>query len=121
DALFESVSGVPRILDPETYTGVSVNCTRVDFETFVRRVREARRAAELARQADTIDDASAEWIKVFGSRLWPSDDAVRKAVAAEAAAVQPGRAVISSVGIVSPSGMAGTVTRPTRFYGRCPD
>lgn len=115
ESLMDEGEGVPRIADPQTGGIITRGWERSHFETFMRRAREARNAAERAVQAEDEASASEAWRKVFGSR-WPSDDAVRRAVQAEAKAHQPGTTKISSMGRVV-GGPAIVPTRPTRYHG----
>lgn len=114
--LMDSGSEAPRIRDPQiSDTFITRGWSREHFETFMRRIREARRAAERALAAKDEASASVEWKRVFGSR-WPSDDEVKEAARAEALLHQPGQAKISSAGRVI-GGPAVIATRPTTFHG----
>ena len=116
ETLMEEGSGAPRIPDPQVQNHfITKGWERSHFETFMRRAREARSAAERALKAIDEPAASAEWKRVFGSR-WPTDDEVRSAIREEAAAHQPGAAKIAATGRVI-GGPAVIATLPTRFHG----
>jgi hypothetical protein len=114
--LMDTGSAAPRIPDPQIPKHfITKGWERSHFETFMRRAREARRAAARALASADEAEASEEWKSVFGSR-WPTDDEVKRAVRAEAAAHQPGATKIASSGIVV--GGVGTIaTRVTKFHG----
>jgi len=114
--LMDNGTEAPRIPDPQV-TGhyITRGWERSHFETFMRRAREAHRAAGRALAAQDEAAASEEWKRVFGSR-WPSDHEVRLAIHQEAAAHQPGTAKIAQSGRVI-GGPAVIATRPTRFHG----
>ena len=115
--LMDEGEGVPRIFDPQLGHLVSGGWTREEFETFMRRVREADRAAQRAIAAETEEEAAIEWRRVFGE-LWPKDDEVAKEAEAEASAHQPGFGKIASSGLViGPAAIRSLPSRPTRFHG----
>lgn len=114
--LMDNGSQAPRIPDPQiSNTYITKGWAREHFETFMRRIREGRRAAERALTANDEEGAASEWTKVFGSR-WPSEDEVREAARAEAKLHQPGQSKISSTGRVI-GGPAVIATRATKFHG----
>lgn len=114
--LMDNGSESPRIRDPQINDKyITKGWERAHFETFMRRVREARCAAERALAAEDEAAAVEEWKKIFGSR-WPSEDEVKEAARAEALLHQPGRTKISSAGRVI-GGPAVIATRPTKFHG----
>lgn len=114
--LMDNGKEAPRIRDPQiTDKYITRGWSREEFETFMRRVREARRAAERALAAESEEDAVVEWEKVFGSR-WPSQDDVREAVLREGQEHQPGQTKISPEGRVI-GGAAVIPTLPTRYHG----
>jgi len=114
--LMDSGTTSPRIPDPQVPGHyITKGWERSHFETFMRRAREARRAAERALAAEDEATASEEWKRVFGSR-WPTDDDVKRAIRAEAAAHQPGVTKIAPSGRVI-GGPAVIATRTTRFHG----
>ncbi len=114
--LMDDGAAAPRIPDPQVPQHyITKGWERSHFETFMRRAREARRAAERALAAQDEAAASEEWKRVFGSR-WPTEDEVKRAIREEAAAHQPGTARIASSGRVI-GGPAVIATRPTRFHG----
>lgn len=116
--LMDEGEGVPRVFDPQLGHLISGGWTRGEFETFMRRVREADRAAQRALAAQTEEDASAEWRRVFGG-LWPSDEEVEKEAEAEASESQPGFSKIASSGlVVGPATVRSLQSRPTHFHGR---
>ncbi len=114
--LMDNGSAAPRIPDPQVSGHyITKGWERSHFETFMRRAREARRAAERALAAENEAAASEEWKRVFGSR-WPTDDEVKRAIREEAAAYQPGLSKIASSGRIV-GGPAIIATRPIRFHG----
>jgi len=114
--LMDNGTAAPRILDPQVPEHyITKGWERSHFETFMRRAREARRAAARALATEDEAAASEEWKRVFGSR-WPTDDEVKRAIREEAAAHQPGVTKIASSGRVI-GGPAVVATRPTRFHG----
>jgi hypothetical protein len=114
--LMDNGTEAPRIPDPQVSGHyITRGWERSHFETFMRRGREARRAAARALAAQDDAAASEEWKRVFGSR-WPSEDEVRLAIHQEAAAHQPGTVRIAQSGRII-GGPAVIATRPTRFHG----
>jgi hypothetical protein len=118
DDLMDNGSESPRIADPQVGGAyITSGWSRAHFETFMRRAREADRACERALQADTSEDAAAEWQIVFGN-LWPDTEVVKAAVRAEAASVRPGTTLVGMSGLVIGPSAARTVpTRQTSYHG----
>lgn len=115
--LMERDEGVPRIYDPQLGHLISGSWERAEFETFMRRVREADRAAQRALAADTEEDAAEEWKRVFGD-CWPSEDEVDEQARVEAAGIGPGVSRIAASGWVTGPSIARTIaTHPTRYHG----
>lgn len=115
--LMDESDGVPRIFDPQLGHLISADWLRSEFETFMRRVQEADAIARRANAAESEEEASAEWARLFGEH-WPSQKEVDALVAKEAAAVGPGRSLIASSGWVVGPGAARTVaSASTRFHG----
>ena len=116
--LMENGSESPRIADPQVGGAyITAGWSRAHFETFMRRARETDRACERALQAETIDDAAAEWQKVFGI-LWPDSEIVKAAVRAEATDVRPGTTLVGMTGLViGPSATRRVSTLPTSYHG----
>jgi hypothetical protein len=86
----------------------------------MRRVKEAwdwsDRALSLG--TDKRDEAIKMWQRIFGDEYFPSE--VEEAAMEQAKAAYPGKAAVSSAGLVVPAAAAVgrfTSTRPTRFYG----
>jgi len=116
DELMDQGHGVPRIYDPQLGQLISGTWERAEFETFMRRVREADRTAQRA-VADSNDDAAEEWKRVFGD-CWPSDEEVEEKARLEAAGVGPGISKIAASGLVTGPSIARTIeTAATRFHG----
>jgi len=114
--LMDNGKEAPRIRDPQISKHfITKGWERAHFETFMRRVREARAAAAKALAAEDETAASGEWVKVFGSR-WPDEDEVKAEARAEAPLHQPGSSNIDSAGRVV-GGAATVITRPTKFHG----
>ena len=114
--LMDNGSEAPRIRDPQiSETFITRGWSREHFETFMRRIREARKSADRALAADDDLAAIHEWNKVFGSR-WPAENEVREAIRAEARLHQPGQSKISPAGLVI-GGPAVITTRATRYHG----
>lgn len=127
ETLMDEGTESPRIPDPQVKGSyITKGWERTHFETFMRRAREASRAAERALAAEDEEKASAEWKKVFGSR-WPSPDEVKQAARAEGKARQPGNTSVDSTGriLLATAGVAiataviarAMPTRPTKFHG----
>jgi len=115
--LMDNGSMSPRIRDPQIPDNfISKGWDREHFETFMRRIREAKRHAAGALSAHTEEEASDTWKKVFGSR-WPTDEQVKRAIREEAAEHQPGLVKMASSGIVV-GAQGGIPTLPTRYHGR---
>jgi hypothetical protein len=107
----------PKVRDPQLDNVISGSWERSHFETFMRRVREARTTAARALQAEETDDldtAVEEWKSLFGD-FWPTAEQVEELMTAQARDLQPGKARISSSGLVG--GSAGVASRGTRYYG----
>ena len=116
--LMDNGSESPRIADPQVGGAyITAGWSRAHFETFMRRAREADRACQSALQADTIEDAAAEWKTLFGD-LWPDVEVVKAAARAEATSVRPGTTLIGMTGLVIGPSVARTVpTLPTSYHG----
>jgi hypothetical protein len=115
ETLMDEGTAAPRIPDPQIETHfITKGWERSHFETFMRRAREARRAAERAIAAEDEVAASQDWKLVFGSR-WPTDDEVKRAIRQEAALHQPGSKIAATGRVIG--GPALIATRPTRFHG----
>jgi hypothetical protein len=116
--LMDNGSESPRIADPQVGgTYITAVWSRAHFETFMRRAREADRACRRALQADTIEDAAAEWKTLFGD-LWPDVEVVKAAVRAEATTVRPGTTLVSTAGLViGPAAVRTVPTLPTSYHG----
>ena len=113
--LMDKGTQAPRIPDPQVPQHfITKGWERSHFETFMRRARESRRAAEQALSAQDEAAAAEEWKHVFGRR-WPTDEEVKCAVRNEAAAVKPGAPIASSGRVVG--GAATVASLPTRFHG----
>lgn len=118
EELMDLGEDVPRVLDPQLGNPLPGNWERPHFETFMRRVREARKAAERAvafEEDDDVDRASEQWRSIFGEH-WPSDEEVKQLARAEAARIQPGSAKVAATGSVV-GGAGGVTSRRTRYYG----
>lgn len=114
EKLMDEGTGVPRIYDPQTGSEISKGWERSHFETFMRRIREAAKAARKAIDGEEAEAKDA-WSDLFGDH-WPTDEAVNLAILQEAKSHQPGLASVTSAGIVNTDG-AGRSTGPTRFHG----
>ena len=118
DDLMENGKESPRVRDPmipSTY--ITKHWERSHFETFMRRIREADKAAQKALATDDDDAASAEWAKVFGE-YWPTADEAKREAKNEAAGVAPGRTKVTSTGgVVGYSSAATISTATTSFHG----
>ncbi len=116
DKLMEEGKEAPRIPDPQIQNSfITRGWSRSHFETFMRRIREAKRASQKA-EADSEADASKEWQKVFGER-WPSEEEAKQAAELEAATIQPGVVKIASSGIVVGGSDARISTQRTKYHG----
>jgi hypothetical protein len=115
--LMDEGSEAPRIADPQVGSYITAGWSREHFETFMRRAREADRAAARAISADSVDGAIAEWQTIFGY-LWPTADLVKMAARREAANVQPGVTRIASSGlVVGPVATRTIQTLATTYHG----
>jgi hypothetical protein len=111
-------TATPNIADPMLGHNISWNWDRSHFETFMRRVDDARNWAGKALSADDRDEAVSWWQKIFGSDCFPKDIVeVAKGLASSAL---PGQAFINSSGKIlnerSGSGISTPVKRTT-FHG----
>lgn len=114
-SLMDNGSEAPLVSDPQL--GIPLEWERSHFETFMRRVREAAKAARRAIDAESDDDAADEWKKVFGD-LWPTPEEVEHEARCAAQASQPGSAFVSAAGAVGTSAAVdGFRSRATTFHG----
>lgn len=114
-SLMDQGSGTPRVRDPQL--GTILKWERPPFETFMRRIREAAKAARKAVDAASDEDAAKEWEKIFGD-LWPTPEEVEEEAQRAAADAQPGNAFISSTGAVGTLASVGAIrSRTTTFHG----
>ena len=114
-SLMDQGSGTPRVRDPQL--GTILKWERSPFETFMRRIREAAKAARKAVDAESDEDAAKEWEKVFGD-LWPTPEEVEEEAQRAAADAQPGNAFVSSTGAVGTLASVGGIrSRTTTFHG----
>ena len=115
--LFESGKESPRVPDPQIPSNlISKGWERSHFETFMRRIGEARAAAEQADEASTEQDAIDAWKRVFGSR-WPALTNVQALARREAAEHQPGTTPVGATGLVVGAVGRTVSSLPTRFHG----
>lgn len=115
-SLMDDGSGAPQVSDPQL--GTPLEWERSHFETFMRRVREAAKAARRAIDAESDDDAADEWKKVFGD-LWPTPEEVDQEAGRAAQASQPGSAFVSAAGAVgTAASVGGFRSRATTFHGK---
>jgi len=116
DDLMEKGDGVPRIYDPQLGHLIS-SWERPEFETFMRRVREANRAIQRVLAADEDQVASEDCARIFGD-CWPTQAEVDEAAENEADNVAPSRSRIASTGlVVGPTAIRTIPSLPTRFHG----
>jgi hypothetical protein len=116
--LMDQGTGVPRVFDPQLGNLLSGNWERSHFETFMRRVGEAKKAALKAVAFEEDDDltrAAEQWQSIFGE-YWPSENEVKQLARDEAGGIQPGSAWVAPTGSVTGSGV-GVRSKPTRNYG----
>jgi len=107
----------PRIPDPMLGNDISWNWDRTHFETFMRRVEEARDKAQKALETDNQEEAVNLWQNVFGEEKFPSD--VKQASRKLAEAV-PGIAAVGSSGLIhshQPASGKYVTSQATTFYG----
>lgn len=116
--LSTSSTATPNIPDPILGHNVSWNWDRSHFETFMRRIDEGRKWASKALETDDREKAITYWQKIFGADYFPSE--VETAASDLASAGLPGKAYVSSTGLILPtlpkSGLY-TATQPTKFHG----
>lgn len=116
ESLMEQGVGTPRVKDPQL--GTVLKWERSHFETFMRRVGEAAKAARAAIDAESDEETDEEWAKVFGD-LWPTPDEVQEEARCAADASRPGRAFVSSAGTVGATDTAASIRScRTTFHGR---
>ena len=116
--LWTSDTATPNIEDPMLGHNISWNWTRSHFETFMRRLDDARNWSAAALASEDKDEAICWWQKIFGDSYFPSD--VTQAVNKMARNVLPGKSSVASSGLVLPtiSGMKKTIpVRQTTFHG----
>ena len=114
-SLMDEGTGTPRVLDPQL--GTVVKWERSHFETFMRRIREAAKAARKAIEAESDEDAVPEWKKVFGN-LWPTQEEVEEEARCAAKEGQPGSAFVSATGGIGTLASGGAIpSRTTTFHG----
>ena len=114
-SLMDQGSGTPRVLDPQL--GTVLKWERPHFETFMRRIREAAKAARKAIDTDSEQDAAEQWEKVFGD-LWPTAEEVEEEARHAAEEGQPGSAFVGATGAVGTSAAVGGFrSPPTTFHG----
>jgi hypothetical protein len=107
--------GVPTVLDPQLRK--KLTWERAHFETFMRRAREAAKAARDAVDAECDEDADPHWKKVFPT-LWPTAEERKQEARLAATQARPGEAFVSSTGRVSSVAAAGAMRSPaTTFHG----
>jgi hypothetical protein len=115
-SLIEDGEGVPRVHDPQLGNVIS-RWERSHFETFMRRIEEARTASAAAvrwEADDRLEDAVEIWSGLYGD-LWPNEEGVKTLARAEGARLQPGSAKVGRAGLVG--GTSGVYSQPTRNYG----
>lgn len=118
DDLMENGTESPRVSDPMIPSNyITKHWERSHFETFMRRIGEADKAAHKALETDDDDAASAEWAKVFGE-YWPTADEAKREAKSEASAVKPGETKVTKTGGVVGFGSAASIaTAATSFHG----
>src|SRR4030042_119249 len=107
----------PNIPDPMLENDISWNWDRSHFETFMNRVKEAENTTQKALQTEDQEEAITLWQNVFGEEHFPKDT---KQAAHKLAEAAPGKASVSSAGIISslqPAFGKYLASKPTRFYG----
>ncbi|CAN5220759.1 hypothetical protein BH23CHL1_BH23CHL1_16750 [soil metagenome] len=116
DELFRSGSEVtPTIPDPMLGHDITWNWERTHFDTFMRRVDNARTWCNRALEAEDRETAISCWQRVFGD-AFPST--VEDKLAELATSATPGTSSVRPSGLVVPAGSVGaTRTRKTTFYG----
>lgn len=117
--LFTSDTATPNIPDPILGHNISWNWSRSHFETFMRRVDEARKRANKALESNDKATAVSLWRQIFGEEFFPTE--IDEAALRFASLALPGQAYTLPSGVI-------TVTRPdsgiytpipdTTFYGK---
>lgn len=116
-SLMDQGSGVPRILDPQLGHSLTSEWSRPEFETLMRRVREALAIADRALGTEDEDEAIEEWASLFG-HFWPSENEIKEAARGGAEGSWPGSAAVLKGGTIVGVGTPGSLaTRATKFYG----
>jgi Second Messenger Oligonucleotide or Dinucleotide Synthetase domain len=123
EELFTNGTESPRLPDPglidlEGYTAplITKGWERAHFETFMRRVKASRSAAQAAVKATDLGTAKAKWKDVFGDH-WPEEEAVKAMLRELALSVQPGTARVGQTGLVIGISGASVLSPPTRNHG----
>ena len=119
--LWTSESATPNIPDPMLNHNVSWNWSRSHFETFMRRIDEARSWAAKALKTDDREKAIAYWQKIFGEEYFPSE--IETAASRLASSGFPGKSYVTSTGLILPSQPDSgiyTATQVTKFHGTEP-
>lgn len=108
----------PNIEDPMVGNILTWNWQRAHFETFMRRLDDARKRADKALGAKTREEAVKMWQRIFGEDYFPTT--VGETAQKTASASWPGVAYVTNSGLVTPVRPASgaTATRPTTFHGQ---
>lgn len=118
ESLYLSEKGTPNIPDPMLGHNISPKWERSHFETFMRRLDDARGWATTALETDDRDKAIELWQRIFGEEYFPTE--VKEAALAAARAGLPGLTGVGAGGLVTPhkpSTGIWTPTQKTTFHG----
>lgn len=116
--LYVSETATPHIPDPMLGHDISWNWGRSHFETFMRRIDEARGWAEKALESKDRKKAIEWWQKIFGEEYFPSE--IDEAAARLAQSGFPGSSFVLDSGIILPGQPAAgiyTSIPKTTFHG----
>jgi hypothetical protein len=116
--LSTSDSATPNIPDPMLGHNISWNWGRSHFETFMRRLNDARTWSEKALSSDDRDDAIGWWQKLFGEEYFPSQ--VSEVASNLATQGIPGKSYVASSGLIMSAQPTTGIYTPiprTTFHG----
>ncbi len=117
--LYLSDTATPNLPDPMLGHNISWNWDRSHFETFMKRLDEARTWSSKALDADDKEKAIELWQRIFGEEYFKTD--INEVASLMAKSVLPGQASVTSAGILT-SGVTNsrnyTPVLRTTFHGK---
>ncbi|MCO5185364.1 MAG: nucleotidyltransferase [Anaerolineae bacterium] len=115
--LWTSDTATPNLEDPMLGHNISWNWSRSHFETFMRRLDEARQCSEKALAAQDRSEAIEHWQSIFGE-AFPIE--IEEAAQNMAHNAWPGVSKTTPTGLIVPataSAPKATRIKPTKFHG----